>query len=205
MLRMPGLARLHAAMRAARIERVRFRIEHNHLSFEGVFLTDVQPWEFALACVGRNLVLLFHVNRRYEIDAYLGDTYAPLAEALGTGAGSGQPLRSSDFLREIDAKLPHTVTAGDKATPADVVRVVRDVEDADKVHFVRFIPHARDGQRHVTEANLAKTRKLMGQHIHDWCQRNNVSTGGRMCRSTPRCRRRLRFGRTTTNSGNSSR
>lgn len=116
-------------------------------------------------------------QRRYEIDAYLGDTYAPLAEALGTGAGSGQPLRSSDFLREIDAKLPHTVTAGDKATPADVVRVVRDVEDADKVHFVRFIPHARDGQRHVTEANLAKTRKLMGQHIHDWCQRNNVSTG----------------------------
>lgn len=54
---------------------------------------------------------------------------------------------------------------------------MRDVEDADKVHFVRFVPHARDGKRHVTEANLAKTRKFMGQHIHDWCQRNNVSTG----------------------------
>lgn len=58
-----------------------------------------------------------------------------------------------------------------------MVRVVRDMEDGEKVHFVRFIPHARDGQRHVTEANLAKTRKLMGQAAHDWCQRNNVSTG----------------------------
>lgn len=177
MLYMPGLARLHAAMRAVQIERVRFRIEHNHLTFEGVFLADVEPWEFALACVGANLVLLFHVTRDYTIDAYLGETYAPLVEALGTGAGSGQPLKTSHFLLEIDAKLPRTVTARDKATPADVVRVVRDVEDAEKVHFVRFIPHARDGQRHVTEANLAKTRTLMNQQMHDWCQRNNVSTG----------------------------
>lgn len=58
-----------------------------------------------------------------------------------------------------------------------MVRVVRDVEDAEKVHFVRFIPHARDGKRHVTDANLAKTRRLRGQHVHDWCKRNNVSTG----------------------------
>jgi len=104
-------------------------------------------------------------------------TCAPLVEALGTGADSGQPLRGSHFLQEIDAKLPHMVSARDKATPADVVRVVRDVEDADKVHFVRFIPHARDGQRHVTEANLAKPRRLRGQAVHAWCLRNNVSTG----------------------------
>lgn len=57
------------------------------------------------------------------------------------------------------------------------MRVVRDVEEAHKVHFIRFIPHARDGKRHVTEANLAKTRRLRGQHVHDWCKRNNVSTG----------------------------
>ena len=42
---------------------------------------------------------------------------------------------------------------------------------------MRFIPHVRDGKRHVTAANLAKIRRLRGQVVHDWCQRNNVSTG----------------------------
>lgn len=58
-----------------------------------------------------------------------------------------------------------------------MVRVVRDVEDAGRLHFVRFIPHDRDGQRHATDANMAKTRALMGQRMHDWRQRSDVSTG----------------------------
>lgn len=177
MLHMPGLARLHAAMRAVPMERVRLRIEHNHLTFEGVFLADVRPYELALACLGHDFELLFKVSDTCEIDAYLGDAYGPLANALRNGAGDGNPLSSRHFLQEIDASLPQRVNAGDRPTHADVVRVYRHVEEADKIHFVRFIPHARDGKRHVRDENLDKTRRLMGQAIADWCQRNNVSTG----------------------------
>lgn len=131
----------------------------------------------ALTCVEVSVVPRFEVARTCRIAAFLGDRYGALDEALGNGTGSGQPLGTTHLLREIDAKLPYTVTANDKATPADVAKVVRDVDEADKVHFLRFIPHTQDSGRHVTAANLAKTRRLIGQHAHDWCQRPNISTG----------------------------
>lgn len=177
MLKMLGLERLHSGMKAVSMQRVRFRIEHNHLVFEGVFLTDLRPYELALACLEHDFVLFFTVNQNYEISAYLGDKYSLLAKALGTGAGSGNKLISSDFLREIDAKLPHRVGNADRAERVDVVRVYRDVEESEKVYFVRFIPHDKEGRRHVTIGNLEKTRRLMGQDTYDWCRINNVSTG----------------------------
>ncbi len=172
---MPGLARLHAAMQHVGIERMRFRIPHNHLTFEGVFLADVVPYELALACLGHDFALFFEVSRTYDIKAYLGDAYGPLAAALGTGAGSGNPLKSSDFLGEIDAALPQRASLRDRATHTDVVRIYRDVEEADKVHLCGWRDNTAYGT-HVTGANLGKTRHLLGQVAHDFCQRHNLST-----------------------------
>ena len=177
MLKMPGLARLHSAMKVASIQRVRFRIKYNHLVFEGVFLADLSPYELALSCLDHDFVLFFTVNQNYEISAYLGDKYSLLVKVLNTGAGTGKKLISSDFLQEIDAKLPHRVGDADRAERVDVVRVYRDVEESEKIHFVRFIPHDKKGGRHVTIENLKKTRRLMGQDTYDWCRKNNVSTG----------------------------
>jgi len=176
-MRMNGLARLHASMRHVGIERVRFRIQHNHLTFDGVFLADVTPYELALGCVGHQFVLIYHIDRHYNVDSYIHDpkALAALKAALGTGASSGRPFSARTFLEEIDAKLPHQVSANDRPDAAYIVRVYRDVDEADKVHFVRWAPHAPAG-KHVTAANLAKTRKLLGQAAHDWCARNNVSS-----------------------------
>lgn len=177
MLKMPGLASLHDAMKAASIERVRFRIAHNYLVFEGVFLVDLIPYELALACVGHEFVLLFEVSKNYEINTYLGENFSALVRALGNGANSGNRLKTSEFMRELDAKFPHAVTKRDQATRVDVVRAYRHIEEAEKVHFLRFIPHDRAGRRHVTAENLEKTRKLMGQELYEWCRKFNVSTG----------------------------
>jgi len=174
-MRMDGLARLHASMQAIGLTRAKFRVRHNHLTFAGLFLADVTPYELALACLGHDFVLIFDVSRNYEVSAYLGDAYGALAAALGTGAGSGNPLRSSDFLREIDAALPRTVGPGDRPTAADVVQVYRDVEEADKVHLCGWRDNTVRRER-VSDANLAKTRRLLDQATHDFCKRHNLST-----------------------------
>ncbi len=87
-MRMEGLARLHAGMQATGLNRIKFRLHHNHLVFSSLFLTDVAPYELALACLGHDFVLVFDVSRDYEVSAYLGDKYGALAAALVTGAGA---------------------------------------------------------------------------------------------------------------------
>lgn len=174
-MRMEGLARLHASMQAIGLARAKFRVSHNHLVFSGLFLADVAPYELALACLGHDIVLIFDVTHDYEVSAYLGDQYGALAAALGTGAGSGNPLRSSEFLREIDARLPRSVGPGDRPTSDDVVKVYRDVEEANKVHLCGWRDNSLRKER-VSPANLAKTRRLIHQAASDFCKRHNFST-----------------------------
>lgn len=177
-MHMPGLARLHASMRQVGIDRATFRITHNHLVFSGVFLVDSTPWQFGLACIGHNFTLRFDVSKRYEIATYIHDPKAlgSLITALGTGAASGHRFSPNEFLHEIDAALPATVTKNDRPRPADMALHRRDVEEADKIHFCGWGPHARDGTHHVRAKNLHKTRALLGEADYEWCKRNDVST-----------------------------
>lgn len=174
-MRMEGLARMHASMLQVGLTRAKFRVRHNHLNFAGLFMADVRPYELALACLGHDFVLIFDVSTTYEVSAYLGDQYGALAKALGTGADSGNPLSSSDFLREIDSALPRTVALSDRPSSVDVAHVYRDIEEADKVYLCGW----RDNtlrKEHVSDSNLAKTRRLIDQAAHDFCKRHNHST-----------------------------
>lgn len=165
-------------MQKAGIDRAKFRIQHNHLIFEGVFLTDCTPWQLGLACLTHNFALPFEVLKGYEASTYIHDTQAlnSLMAALVTGAASGRRFSTSNFLREIDMHLPAHVTARDRAMPADTVRFRSDVEEANKIFLCGWTAHPRDGKRHVTDRNLAKTRNLINQTTADWCERHNVSS-----------------------------
>jgi len=160
------------------IDRAKFRVTHNHLAFAGVFLADSTPWQLGLACIGHNFTLRFDVSKRYEISTYIHDdaTVEALRTALRTGAGSGHRFSPSEFLREIDAALPATMTKNDRPRPADMVLHRRDVEDAEKIYLCGWEAHERGGKRHVTAENLHKTRALLGDADYAWCQRNDVST-----------------------------
>lgn len=176
-MRLPSLQRLHTRMQAVGIDRVAFTIPHNHLQFAGVFLPDVTDYELAFGPVGHTLMLTFEVSSSYEIKAHLGDAYAPLLALLNTGANSGNALQSSAFLRQIDSGFGKLqVTANNVPSYADVIRCYPDIEDAHKVHFIKYLPHKKRGGKHVTPQNLAKTRRLLGQVAHDFCKRNDVSS-----------------------------
>jgi len=153
-------------------------LQHNQLLFEGVFLVDVEPYELALGCLAQNVALVFQVAAGYQVRPYIEprEAFDALMAALRTGANSGQPFNASTFLREIDAALPQRANTHDVPTPADVVRVYRHVEEADKVHFCGWLPHPLGGERGVTPKNLAKTRLCLGEHSYAFCQRNNVSS-----------------------------
>ena len=56
-----------------------------------------------------------------------------------------------------------------------MVHVYRDVEEADKVHLCGWRDNTVRKER-VSAANLAKTRRLLGQAAYDLCRRRNLST-----------------------------
>ena len=174
-MRLEGLAALHASMRVAEMERARFNIQHNHLTFVCLFLADITPYELVLGCVGHNLLLIYKVSRAYDVSPYLGDQYNALAKALRNGANAGVRLEPSVFLREIDAAIPRN--ARDVTTPngADIARAYRHVEEADKVYFCNFRENTTRGHK-VTQSNLEKTRLFLGEKAHQFCNDRNLST-----------------------------
>ena len=175
-MHMPGLQRLHASMQQVGISRIQFQIAHNHLTFAGVFLADVSPYELALGAIGHDFVLIFEVDRHFNVLAYIKDeaALAAIKGALNAGQASGHAFNPGQFLREIDAKLPQQAHPANVPSYADVVRVYRYVEEADRVHFVNFKPHSSTSGNHVTAYHLDTTRRLLGHATHDFCKRNPV-------------------------------
>jgi len=75
-MHLPGLQRLHASMQSVGIDRIQFQLAHNHLTFAGVFLADVSPYELAFGAIGHEFVLIFNVDNGYNISAYIHDAQA---------------------------------------------------------------------------------------------------------------------------------
>ena len=177
MVTMNGLKRLHFSMRRAGTERARFAIKHNQVTFDCLFLTDIEPYEFVLAAVGHpGIVFVFEVLRGYLIEGVFEyELYARLAALLGTGAASGNKLIPREFLRQIDAAIPADVSGTRRVTTADVLRVYRHhIEEDQKIYFKGWLRNAPG--KHVTVANLDKTRRCFGQKIRDSCLRQNISS-----------------------------
>ncbi len=80
----------------------------------------------------------FDCRPNCEIDAYLGDIYNSLIEALGTGAGCGPPLRISYFQDAAQCERTRQSQAG-----VHGLRSAR-CRERGQGHFVRFIPHVHD-------------------------------------------------------------
>jgi len=163
-------------MQQVGIVRMRFRVPHPPLGFEGMFLADATPYQLGLACVAHNFTLLFDVSTTYEVSAYIHDAQAlaALKAALGLGRG-GPALRVGHFLQQIDANLPTHARQQDRAWPSDVMRFRRHVEEADRVHLCGWRDNNAYGTK-VTPENLAKTRAWIDEATYRWCQQHNIST-----------------------------
>ncbi|WP_228961878.1 DUF6037 family protein [Xanthomonas axonopodis pv. poinsettiicola] len=72
--------------------------------------------------------------------------------------------------------MSRTVGPGDRPTAAEVVlQVYRDVEEADKLHLCVWRDNTVRRER-VSYANLAKTRRLLGENAYALCRRRKLST-----------------------------
>ena len=175
--RMPGLKRLHFSMRRAGTERACFKVHHAPLTFDCLLLTDIAPYEFALAAIGHpDLIFVFAVEPGYRIDTDFGNAlYGALADALQLGRNTGKKLIPGSFLEQIDAAIPADIQNTQAVTTADVLSVYRQhVEESDKIYFKGWLRNP-NGKR-VSPENLDKTKRCFGQRMRDNCDRQNISS-----------------------------
>lgn len=102
------------------------------------------------------------------------EPYKQLAACKEEAFDQTKPYSPFDFLEKLDDHIGSNPKL-QKATSGDLHSVARQaIPDEEKIYFQRFMPHVA-GTKHVTEVNLAKVRKILGNTIADFCKQNNVS------------------------------
>lgn len=174
-MQLTGLAPLYRSMRQQSMGRVKFRYRLNHLTFECLFFIDTEPFELVMGCLGHNFAIFKPVLPGFEINPFLGDLYGPLRNALFQNAGTNIKLDPNVFFAEFNRHIPGHATPDQRPTTRDVAQYYPDLEHGDRLFFCGWLDNTRQGNR-VRPENLVKTRRLMGQHAHDFSLRRNQST-----------------------------
>ncbi len=174
-MQLDGLRPLYASMSQQGIKRYKFDHRHGRAVFDVIFLTDVTPYDLIFGCRGTTFAFCIKVKTGFIIEPYLGDDYGRLCEVLGLRANAANPFSPTAFFREFNARVPPTAHPANAPRPHEIGRYVRTFEDPDKIYFCGWRDNSPCGE-HVTKTNLAKTKKLMGDHIAEWCLLRNIST-----------------------------
>ena len=175
-MKLPGLIPLYRSMKSQDIGRYKFRYQLNHLTFDCLVFIDIEPFELVMGCLGHNFAIFLDVQKGFEIDTFIQrETFFALRNALKTTNSSDNRFDPNQFFLDFDKEIPEHADPRNTATAKDVVRYYSDIEEADKIHFCGWLDN--NLRKHtVTDSNLDKTRRFMGQRVYDFAKRRNQST-----------------------------
>ena len=171
------LCLLHQSMNVSGIDRCRFPFHRNHKRFDVFFFADMEPpYELMFGLVRGQWSFSVKVAEGYRVKTQLGDDYYGLCKALDLKFDPNNRFRPVDFFKDLNRVVPSEISRDNEVEPQDVARYCRDVEEADKNYFVGWRLHRDPEVRDVTERNLEKTRRLLGEDAYLHCREHRIST-----------------------------
>lgn len=174
-MKLEQLAHLHSDMKAQVITKTKFEFRFRNLLFSVIYIAEQFPHELLFGCRAHTLFFVVEVSRDFTISTYLGDSYRALLDALGLEPNQNNRFSPNVFFEEFKVAIPQTTSPANVPTVTDIASNRRDVEDADKIYFLGWLPH--DGVRsRPSAANLAKTKRICGPATYDLCLRNHISS-----------------------------
>lgn len=166
----------HREMKKCGIDRRRFPFRRNHKEFDVFFFTDMEPYELMFGLVGDQWSMTVKMLEGYRVNTWLGEDYARLCEALGLKYDPDNRFRPKDFFEDLNRAIPREASLSSEVKPQDVARCFRNIEEADKIYFAGWRPHNDSRVRDVTERNLEKTRRLLGEDAYRRCLKHRISS-----------------------------
>ncbi|CAH0445696.1 hypothetical protein LMG10661_01881 [Ralstonia syzygii subsp. syzygii] len=176
MIAVEGLRQLHKSMRALDLDRYRFRYRHGRAEFDVFFFADGSPYKLLFGARGHAFAFEFDVQSGYRVIPQLSkDDYKTLCRVLGLTYDPNNPFSVKGFLSDFSSHVPGEATIAGRVSPNDLGPYRPHVDEADKVYFIGWLNH--HGQKtDVSEANLAKTRELLGVRAYQTCKTRRISS-----------------------------
>lgn len=162
-------------MRGQNFDRYKFRYRHGRAVFAVLFFIDTKPFKLLFGCLGTNFAFAVDVHPGFIINPYLGENYGRLCEVLGLSPNPDNPFSPAAFFTDFNGRIPRVATRAGVPRPDEIAVYRRDVEEANKIYFCGWRDNTVRGEN-VTEANLDKTLKLLGQRARDFCEHHNTSS-----------------------------
>lgn len=172
-----GLRKIYGSMRKQQLDRQRFTYTKAAARFEVFFFIDTQPFELLFSAIGHNFVFSYEVGQGFVVanPNLTKEEYRKLCDVLGLTFDAGNPFSPRAFLTDFNRNIPTTAHPDKTPKPHETARVHRNVEEADKIYHCGFLDNSKL-RRRVTPENLNKTKRLLGQKIHDLCVKKNLSS-----------------------------
>ncbi|MFT3716474.1 MAG: DUF6037 family protein [Gordonia sp. (in: high G+C Gram-positive bacteria)] len=164
------------------VKRAHFTVPSKGRTVGVDFYADSAPFELVFSY---QLVppVLIPVLPGYRVPILLGEQYGPMRDVLGITAGGSTPWRPSDFFTTLNSAIPaEYVRRTHECRPEHAARYPGpEIEDADKTLYWYHRDWVQEGvvgerlKSLPTSKNLAKTRRLLGAEIADFCRRRHIS------------------------------
>lgn len=168
---MYNIRNLYNDMRHKGKTQEKFSFKIKHITFEVIFLIDRSPFELLIGVVGEQLAFTLEMGTGFKVPFLPDDVFRTIRDLLKLNP-SGESFTSFKFLRELDSSSPACCTTY-RVQPHEVARYKSDIPDEKKIYFIGWNDHQLD-KRHAQ--NFAKTRKLMGDDVADFCEAHNISS-----------------------------
>lgn len=164
-------------MKNQNIGRTNFRYTLNHLDFECLFFIDIKPFELVMGCLHQNFAIFLDVEQGFSIKPFIKpkSTFIKLVKALNTLDDSDHKFVPHEFFDEFNQHIPNRANPHTPVTPSDIIKYYSNIEEEDKIHFCGWLDNNIQNNK-VSEKNLIKTRRFMGQQVYEFAKRRNQST-----------------------------
>jgi CRISPR/Cas system-associated protein endoribonuclease Cas2 len=174
-MKMTSLEQLYKRMKDGSVTQCPFPYQFNGANFSVLFDIETNPFTLLFGVIKENFTFSFPVEHGFIIkDFRLDDiTYKRLITILKLKYDPNNKFSPFTFLKTFN-EIVNTNFVVYQAKSSDRIHFSRDVEEPDKIYFQKWLPH--HGERKVTEKNLDKTRKLLGEKRYQDCKERNIST-----------------------------
>lgn len=170
--KLPGLGPLYRDMKRERKFQEQFSFCLAGAEFEVIFLIDRTPFELLIGIKGTRLAFILTVKPYFNVAAIPDNIFKELKKYLKLSFGLTE-FTSKDFLYRLESSTPSKCSC-EIVQPHQVAKYKRDaIPDPQKIYFLGWNNHLRDGR---TARNIWKTRKICGDSVADFCERNNISS-----------------------------
>lgn len=167
---------LYKSMRSHGQGRVKFAYTHGKVTFDVIFFIDDTPFSLLFGAKKHNLAFELEVREGFLVVCELqNDIYKALCKALGLSYDPENPFSIRAFLKQFASSIPTAFNNALIAHPQYIAIYRSDVEDNKKIYFCGWRDNDTRGEQ-VTQSNLYKTKRLLGDIAHKVCQKKNLSS-----------------------------